>query len=248
MKPTETLRYRLAMSFILSVVFLSSCVTSNLEYDRMSGTNFPAQGTDSAGNTEDISTMFGTGGQVLTVDFDQNNIPALTGQSTPLDPFEFNFITTAELQTLELANRSVQVDADTTITAQGNQNRKYFVWGIVVNHFREDAAGNRTTGTMGLMYDPNLRSAFTNYFRNTTLNSNNNLYLRSAAHEVGHAFNLSHGDGDGNTTIMNQTSAINTNSFQYRFSSSSLDHLQNHVKEAVFPGIGPRDFSVPHIH
>ncbi len=234
--------------FLIFILLLTSCVTSNLEYDRMTGTAFPIEDTDSAGNSEDLTSIFVAGGHLLTIDLNQTNIAPLNGTPNPLDPDEFDYITTAEVQTLALANRSFQVDADTSYTEDGKQIRKYFVYGIVVDHFRERDDGSRSTGSMGLMYDPLLRSAFVNYYKNSINRTQNNLFLRSTAHEIGHAFNLSHGDGDGSTTIMNQTRDISETTFIYEFSSTSLDHLQNHPLSTVYPGIGPRHYATPHSH
>lgn len=234
--------------FILFASTFSACVSSKLEYDRMVSTAFPNEDTDSQGNTETLSTIYASGGHLLVVEEDQTNIAALTGPFNPFDPTQYDFITTAELQTLAIANRSVPIDADTTYNSAGKELRKYYVWGIVANHFRELDNGSRSTTTMGLMYDPLLRSAFVNYYKHPTNNSRNDLFLRSTAHEIGHAFNLSHGNGDGSTTIMNQTSDIDETTYIYEFSSTSLDHLQNHIRSAVYPGIGPRHYDVPHVH
>lgn len=232
---------------LLSAFTVLSCVTSNMEYDRMNGTAFPNDDTDSAGNTESLGTIYASGGHLLTVDEDQTNIAPLSGPSDPADPDQYDYITSAELQTLAIANRSIAVNADTSINSSGHEIRRYYLWGIVADHFVEFSDGTRDESIMGWMYDPVNRSAFANFFKHPT-NSINDLYLRSVAHEIGHAFNLSHGDGDGSTTIMNQTSVIDPTTFLYEFSSSSLDHLQNHVKTAVYPGIGPRHYDVPHVH
>ena len=101
---------------------------------------------------------------------------------------------------------------------------------------------------MGLMFDPLLRSAFVNYYKNSTNSGSNDLYLRSTAHEIGHGFNLNHDDGDGVSTIMTRTGDIDLLLYIYEFSASSLDHLQNHIESAVYPGIGARDYDTPHIH
>lgn len=100
---------------------------------------------------------------------------------------------------------------------------------------------------MGLMYDSANRSAFANFYKHNTVSGNNAKYLRSTAHEIGHAFNLAHCDGDGSTTIMNQTRVVG-NTFTYEFSSESLEHLQDHPKEFVWPGISPFEFVCPHTH
>ncbi len=239
---------RIVFLFIIFTTLLTSCVTSNLEYDRMTATAFPTGDTDSQGNSKDLTNIYLDGGHLLAVNLDQTNIAPLTGPADPLDPNQYDYITTAELQTLALANRSSQVEPDTSYNSDGDEIRKYFVWGIVVDHYRERDDGTRPTTTMGLMYDPLLRSSFVNYYKHSTNSTQNELFLRSTAHEIGHAFNLSHGNGDGSTTIMNQTGDINTSTYVYEFSATSLDHLQNHIKSAVFPGIGPRHYAVPHVH
>jgi hypothetical protein len=60
-------------------------------------------------------------------------------------------------------------------------------------------------------------------------------YLRTSIHEAGHAFNLLHSDGDGSTTIMNQTGSLST-SWTYNFSGISSTHLSTHTLNAVRPG------------
>ena len=91
------------------------------------------------------------------------------------------------------------------------------------------------------------RSAFVTLYKNSVVSTDNGKYLRSTAHEIGHAFNLNHCDGDGSTTIMNQTGTVG-DTYSYEFSSDSLDHLQDHDRDSVWPGIGPRDYDCPHVH
>ena len=106
-----------------------------------------------------------------------------------------------------------------------------------MDHFRERNDGVRKTTTLGRMYDPTLRSAFVGFWKNSTVNSDNAKFLRSTAHEVGHAFNVSHCDGDGSTTIMNTTGTVG-DTYTYLFSASSLDHLQTGRFYCSFGGRG----------
>lgn len=238
----------LSMAF-LATITLQGCTSVRLEYDRMTGTAFPAPVTRS-GEEVTFTSIYLQGDILLTVMEDDTSIAALTGPADPTDPDQYDYITTAELETLEAANRSNPVGQVTWECGfwifRGTCTR-YHVYGIVVNHYRETDSGARDTTLMGLMYDAVERSAFTNFYRHNTVRTDNGKYLRSAAHEVGHTFNLNHCDGDGSTTIMNQTSVVG-DSYTYEFSANSLDHLQNHVRAAVWPGIGPRHYACPHVH
>ena len=239
---------RFAPIFIL-LFGLSACTTVKLEYDRMTGTAFPKSETLD-GEEVTLGTIYLQGNILLVEDQDDTSIAPLTGPFDPTDPDQYDYITKAELETIELANRSTPVGAREWECEFGifdGTCREYHLYGIVVNHYREKDDGTRSTGSMGLMYDPVERSAFVNYYKNSTNSTDNGKYLRSTAHENGHAFNLNHCDGDGSTTIMNQTSVVG-GSYTYEFSSSSLDHLQNHDKETVWPGSGPRHYNCPHAH
>ncbi len=230
-------------------LLLAGCTSTRLEYDRMTGTAFPQPETV-AGKAVNLPSIYIQGDILLAVQEDGTGIAALTGPFDPTDPNQYDYITPAELRTLVLANRGSPigvVEWDCEFWIFSGTCRRYHVYGIVVNHYRENGSGTRSTSTMGWMYDPDSRSGFTNYYRNSTLSGNNAKYLRSTAHEVGHAFNLSHCDGDGSTTIMNTTGTVG-DTFSYEFSSSSLEHLQDHPKEAVWPGIGPRHYACPHVH
>jgi len=232
----------------ISTLF-TGCTSAQVEYDRMTGTAFPAE-TVFGGETVNFTTIYLQGNILLTVMEDDTGIAPLTGPADPADPNQYDYINPAELETLEMANRSTPAGPTSRPCSfwifDGTCTR-YHVWGVVVNHYEEKADGTRSMSALGWMSDPVLRSSFANYYRNTTVSTHNQKYLRSAAHEVGHAFNLNHCDGDGATTIMNQTGVVG-DAYTYEFSAASLEHLQDHPKEAVWPGIGPRHYSCPHVH
>lgn len=228
---------------------LASCTGARVEYDRMTGTAFPQSETVD-GEEVTLTSIYLQGSILLTVMYDDTGIAPLTGPFDATDPNQYDYITPAELETVELANRGSAIGKE-----EWSCNwwilkftcSRYHVYGIVVDHYYESLAGARSTSTMGLMYTSANRRSFANYYKNSINNSNNAKYLRSTAHEIGHTFNLNHCDGDGSTTIMNQTGTVG-DTFTYEFSSASLDHLQNHDKLAVWPGIGPRHYACPHVH
>jgi hypothetical protein len=203
-----------------------------------------------------MTTIYWQGERLVAVDEDDTAIAPLTGPADPLDPNQYDYITQAELETLEAANRRDPIGQVTFSCGPDGAYTctRYHLYGIVVNHYWEGACGIgcRDTGALGRMYagasgTTNDRSAFANFWKNSTVSSNNAKFLRSAAHEVGHAFNLNHCDADGSTTIMNQTGTVG-DTFSYEFTSSSLDHLQNHADNAVWPGVSDRDYVCPHVH
>ncbi len=217
-------------------LWLSGCTTTKLEFDRMTGTSFPNSVTVS-GDTVSLTSIYFTADLILSVDEDDTSIPALTGATDPSDPDQYDYITVAELGSLESSYRSSSVGPDTWSCYWGTCTQ-YHIYGIVVDHYYEKSSGSRSTTTLGVMYDTTTRGAFAMFYKNSIISSDNNMYLRSTAHEIGHAYNLHHADGDGSTTIMNQTGAVGS-TYVYEFSACSLDHLKNHPKDPyVWPGLG----------
>ncbi len=221
---------------VLSLPLVSGCVTYTLEYDRMTRTAFPPPQTVS-GDDVNLGTIYSDAGIGLVVDYDDTSIPRLTGPSDPADPNKYDYITAAELANLEATNRSLPV-APTTTRCFIFTCTHYHVYGIVVDHYFERADGTRNTGWMGVIYDTTNRGAVASFYRNATISGDGGKFLRSAAHELGHAFNLHHEEGDGSTTIMNQTGVVGS-SYVYEFSNLSLTHLRDHPRNCVAPGTGP---------
>jgi hypothetical protein len=239
--------------FILTT--LMGCTTTRIEYDRMIGTQYPQPETVS-GDEVNLTTIYWQGERLVTVDENTTTIAPLTGPTNPLDPNQYDYITLAEIETIETANRRDPIGFSTFSCGLWNAFTctRYHLYGIVVNHYWEGSCGTgcRNTGSLGRMYAgasgvTNDRSAFVSFWKNSIVNSDNAKYLRSTAHEVGHAFNLNHCDGDGSLTIMNTTGTVG-NTFNYEFSASSLNHLQNHADTEVWPGLSPRDYACPHVH
>ncbi len=241
--------------FALALTTLIGCTTARIEYDRMTATQYP-QPEIISGDEVNLTTIYWQGERLVGVDEDTTNIAALTGPANPLDPNQYDYITLAELETVETANRRDPIGSVTFSCGPSNAYTctRYHLYGVVVNHYWEGSCGLacRDTGMLGLMYAgasgaTNDRSAFASFWKNSIVNSDNGKYLRSTAHEVGHAFNLNHCDGDGSMTIMNQTGTVGS-TYNYEFSASSLDHLQNHADNEVWPGLSPRDYACPHAH
>lgn len=223
---------------------LSGCTHVILEYDRMTGTLFPADVTTDDGDTVSLGSIYETGKIALSVIEDDTGIAPLTGPTDPGDPDEYDYITDAELETLVAANRDSIIDSTSWVCFTfifSFYCTHYHVYGVVVDHYRETDKGVRRTDSLGRMYDPTLRSGFVNFYKNSINRTENDKYLRSTAHELGHAFNLNHEDGDYSTTIMTKTSYVG-DTFVYEFSKASLEHLKDHPKEYVWPGLGPRHY------
>jgi len=249
-KPPAVCKNALLKHYVGMLGILTSvgCTTVQIEYDRMTGTQFPQQETVS-GDQVNLSTIYLQGDRIFLVDEDDTNIAPLTGPANPADPDQYDYLTDAELETVTIANRDTSIGP--IEFACGQMNRltctRYHLYGIVVDHFRETNDGSRREGLLGRMFDAEERSAFVGYWSNSVVSSDNAKFLRSTAHEIGHAVNLNHCDGDGSMTIMNQTGVVG-DTFNYEFSSTSLDHLQNHSDDVIWPGIGSREYACPHAH
>ena len=219
--------------FLTGCLLFSSCTSAILEFDRMAGTAFPNPETVGA-DTFDLPSIYEAGDIELTVSEDDTNIVPLVAGA--------DFITDAEVDAAVLAFRDMPVGVTETDLWLGT-NELYHVYGIIVDYDRELADGTQDTSTIARMYDPDLRSGFVSYYSHSYSQSNDT-HLRTTAHEVGHAFNLNHEDGDYATTIMTRSSDLDwVNGWGYSFSAASLDHLQNHDPSAVWPGIGPRHYT-----
>jgi hypothetical protein len=215
---------------------VSGCVATNLEFDRMTGTAFPGQQTLD-GDDYTLGSIYVDAGHLLVVNEDETNIPALGSA----DLVGGQCITNAELDSLESDHRSSQVGPASFECGwwifKGSCTR-YQLYGIVVNHFGTDSSGSScSTSLLGRMWSTDQRQAFAMFYKNTTVSGDGQKYLRSAAHEIGHAYNLHHEDGNGSTTIMNQTGTVG-DSFDYTFSTASQSHLDDHPDDCRFPGTG----------
>ncbi|MGJ0492823.1 hypothetical protein [Methylobacter sp.] len=224
----------------VGLLILSGCTQTDIEYDRMTGTTFPPNQTVD-GKQVTISSIYATESYMVNVVEDETNIAALTGPANPSDPNQYDYITESELDTLERARRSSPVGKTSWICASfgffPTYCTTYHIYGIVVNHFKEEDDGTRDIYIMGQMWTTNNRRAFANFYRNTAVSGDGGKFLRSAAHEIGHAFNLHHEDADGSTDIMNQTGKVGNN-YVYRFiAAASKNHLKDHPDECKYPGL-----------
>jgi hypothetical protein len=227
----------------LSANLLAFAATGGIvqvEMDRMSGTAFPTS-QNVAGKIVDLQNIYlDGGGIVLLVTPDETDIPPVAelfqGMQLPR-----RAITAAELDNLAKAHRHVPVaPVSRQCVAEGQQAAstctEYFLYAIVVDHFY--AEGNKVDpSTVGMMWDSTNRSEFAIFYRNSEVRDPGK-YLRTTAHEIGHAFNLHHEDGDGRSTIMNQTSVVG-NAYTFAFSAAEQAHLRSHLPQRCSrPGTG----------
>ncbi len=223
------------MTVLAAALLASACTATNLEFDRMTGTAFPQDQTVS-GDTVNLESIYLDANRLLIVEEDDINIAPLTGATgTPQ-----NCISNAELDSLMSANRSSQIGVVTYPCGLNNAYTctRYQVYGIVVDHFgRSGGSGACSTTLIGRMWRTNDRAAFAIFYKNNTVQTNGMKYLRSTAHEIGHALNLHHDDGDGSQTLMNQTSVVG-NSFTFEFSTQSQTHLDDHPDVCANAGTG----------
>lgn len=182
-------------------------------------------------NPLSLPDVYAEANKVVTLHFDDMSIPRLTGAG--------DFLDDGELDTVMTTNRDDPVGPSTFTCFIFFPCTEYHVYGIVVDHYYDSPSLNSTgdKGIIGVMWSTDDRSAFAMFYRNSTILADGGKYFRSTAHELGHAFNLHHSDGDGSTTIMNQTGTVG-DQYKYRFSAESQEHLDDHPADCVFPGTG----------
>ena len=216
----------------LCAVSLTACNKYHLhvEMDRMTGTAYPVAQTQGT-KTYDIKSVYEKHWDKVIVNESNQNIAPLTGPFDPADPDQYDYITEDELDTLETAYRQAPIGD----VSCGDKCRQYHVYGIIVDHYLEEATGYRSIHTIGQMWTEDSR-AFVMYHKSGTIQNSPEKYLRSTLHEIGHAHNLHHQDGDGNETLMTKTGQLGP-SFKYKFHSASKKHLVRHPGPCKFPGI-----------
>ena len=216
--------FRVLLSIVVPVFacLLVSCVS--LEFDRMTGTTFPPAQTVN-GQAVTLGTVFNDAGISLDVEEDDTAIQ-------PLNIAQDECISDAELSTLENGHRHLSLfPASACPFAFCNT---YHLYGAVVDHYGEVLDVCVPEFILGKMWQGHTRSAFAVFYRANTIRTDGAAYFRTTAHEIGHALNLHHSDGDG-TSIMTQSDDL-TGDPVYRFSEQSRDHLANHPGQCKFPG------------
>jgi hypothetical protein len=210
-----------AAILVVSAFSVTGCV--ELEFDRMVGTAFPPAHMVN-GQAVTLESIYNEAGIRLSVEEDETNIAQL--------PSVDSCINEAELSSLEYEHRHLSLFPSSACPFAFCNT--YHLYGVVVNHGFELLGACVPGFVLGVMWETHTRSAFAIFYEDTDLATNPGEFLRTTAHEIGHAFNLHHSDGDG-TSIMTQTSQL-TDEPVYQFSDRSLDHLQNHPGTCKYPG------------
>ena len=215
--------WRMSSCVLLAIPLLATgCVA--LEFDRMTGTAYPPQHMVN-GQPVTLESIYEDAGISLDVEEDDTNI-------TPLNIANNDCISDAELDALENGHRHLSLFPSSACGF--SICNTYHLYGVVVDHYGEVLDACVPEFVLGKMWQGHTRSAFAMFYAMNTLQSDGPAYLRTAAHEVGHAFNLHHSDGDG-TSLMTQTDDL-TGDPVYTFSVQSREHLDDHPGQCKFPG------------
>ncbi|CAI4029726.1 hypothetical protein DNFV4_00144 [Nitrospira tepida] len=225
-------RFRMMAAAPALCWFLASCVS--LEFDRMTGTTFPPPQMVN-GQPVTLETIYNAAGIKLDVQEDDTAIQ-------PLNIAEDDCISDAELTTVENGHRHLSLFPTSVCPFQFCNT--YHLYGVVVNHHGTfgDACAPNAIQVLGKMWQGHTRSAFAIFYQASTIQAGGPEYLRTTAHEIGHAFNLHHSDGDG-VSIMTQTGDLEDDP-AWAFSDQSREHLESHPAQCKFPGaVGAAPFT-----
>jgi hypothetical protein len=135
---------------------------------------------------------------------------------------------------------------------------RWHMYGIFVPEFTGTARGTLFTTNTCTYDDPcapiiqildeNIRTGFAVFVKNFTTKVGGKItakqgYLRTTAHELGHALNLIHADGDAEDwvndlgiTIMNETWRLSKN-WNYLWNDKSFTHFNHHPVERIRPSV-----------
>jgi hypothetical protein len=201
--------------------------TAFLEIDMMQGTAFPPDSLIFNNMERTLQDIYLQAGIILDIRLDENNIPDLAGPNATYS--------NAELHSLMTSHRNPNFQET------GSKMSAYMV--TVTNY--------DTAGVLGVMFDSSTRLGCAVFHSHALINSDDRAFLRTAAHEVGHEFNLHHEDGvsfnEGGTTrftIMNQTGRIQgsasgwPNGIGFVFGGNERRHLSSHIIRNVKPSGG----------
>ena len=217
----------------VALATLGGCTV--VELDRMRGTQFPPSITRD-GNVVTVGSIYAAAGRWVEVS-------QSAGDEADIAALGKDCITAAELDSLLSDHRTSPVAPVTT-----QNGTVSYVHGMITAHYGSNDDGTCNKTLIGTMFDTADRSAFALYYKKIADDrakdaaKSDAYYLRSAAHEIGHAFNLHHGDGDSISSLMDQGYTVEKNvsgaDVPYTFSTHALDHLQGHPDGCVLPGTG----------
>lgn len=194
-----------------------------LEIDKIAGTEFPPE-VQFDGITNSLRSIYQVAGIDLDVRTDNNSIPDLAGPD--------NVYSNSELHNLMTSNRNPLLK---------KPKKSMSAYMIVVGGVYE------LDGVLGVMFDSSKRTGCAIFYGHDMINSDIRAFLRTAAHELGHQFNLHHEDGttlqESNVTkytIMNQTRLIIPwpQAISYRFGDHEKAHLSSHTIKNMRPSGG----------
>jgi hypothetical protein len=198
--------------------------TAFLEIDMMQGTAFPPPSVVFDNIERTLQDIYLQAGIILDIRLDEDNIPDLAGPDA--------IYSDAELHNLVTTHRNPNF--------QGRA-RKMSAYMVVVTNYD-------TPNILGVMFDTIRRIGCAVFHGQPLINTDNRAFLRTAAHEVGHEFNLHHDDGvsfnEGGTirfTIMNTTETIQNSAsgwpdgIGFVFGGNERRHLSSHYSINVQP-------------
>lgn len=189
-----------------------------LELDKIQGADWAPYVIDRNSKKNSLQSIYASGGFDLQLYSDEGNIPDL-----------------------KAGGSYSRADLDSFFDAHYNASGPSGYW-----HMHGAMLTRYSGGYLGLMYRTGDRKGFAVFSSSFSSGSTREAkLLRTTAHELGHAVNLFHSDGDANNggvpvagqghTVMNQTWTL-ASDWGYEWHTNSLNHLNSHPINRIQPG------------
>lgn len=204
------------------------CTSLHVELDKMSGAEYPP-GTlsdpEAPAGFVSIPRLYADGDRLVVVNQDDANIAPLSPPDT--------CITLAELETLTLSFRDQPTTTTTSACIGAFTCTEHHVYGLIIDHVYGGATGVCNANKGGLMADPAGRGVFFVFYPAGDISTDEETYLKTVAHELGHTLNLHHEDAELGTIMYDFL-----NNQELVLSQASIDHLSDHPDDRVWPNTG----------
>lgn len=227
-RPTRTQPVLVRLALLVCLGSTLCCTSLHVELDKMSGAEYPPDtlsDPEAPAGFVSVPRLYAEGDRLVVINQDDANIAPLSPPDT--------CITLAELQTLTSSFRDQPTTTTTSACIGAFTCTEHHVYGLIVNQFYGGATGVCDENKGGLMGDPAGRGVFFVFYPSGDISTDEETFLKTVAHELGHTLNLHHEDAELGTIMHDFLS-----NQELVLAQASVDHLSDHPDDRVWPNTG----------